>query len=142
MIGRMSKFWPALLTLWLCILCPRVEASSTWNGSHFPKIAATVKKLDTGVTNRFWKVYGPDTSGVYGGAMGIGGLEAVIDEATGDAVGVVNDVFHNIIETHRYRANGAAIEAVGDSDFAECSGESSSRTSTMVELNLFLAGGR
>jgi RHS repeat-associated protein len=48
---------------------------------------------------RVWKVYGPDVSGVYGGAQGVGGLEALVDEATGTSLGVVNDLFGNVAGT-------------------------------------------
>ena len=42
-----------------------------------------VEFLELGINNngdRKWKVYGPDRSGRYGGAQGIGGLESIIDE--------------------------------------------------------------
>jgi RHS repeat-associated protein len=48
---------------------------------------------------RTFKVYGPDSSGVYGGAQGICGLEATIRESDGVAKGIVNDQFGNGLAT-------------------------------------------
>lgn len=48
-------------------------------------------------TRTEWKVYGPDLNGAYGGLQGIGGLDAVIDQASGDTTGIVNDFFGNCI---------------------------------------------
>ncbi len=56
--------------------------------------------------NRTWNLYGPDRSGRYGGAQGIGGLEAAYLENTaftyntinnyfGDIVGIVAPTYHN-----------------------------------------------
>jgi RHS repeat-associated protein len=42
---------------------------------------------------RTWNLYGPDRSGTYGGAQGIGGLEATLLEASGQVHGVVNNFF-------------------------------------------------
>ncbi len=42
---------------------------------------------------RTWNLYGPDRSGLYGGAQGIGGLEATYNENSGIAQGVVNNFF-------------------------------------------------
>jgi RHS repeat-associated protein len=46
---------------------------------------------------RFWKVYGPDQSGGYGGSQGIGGLEAVLRESDGADTGVLNDFFGHAV---------------------------------------------
>lgn len=43
------------------------------------------------------KVYGPDIPGRYGGAQGIGGLEAVIDVAANTRHTVLNDRFGNVL---------------------------------------------
>jgi RHS repeat-associated protein len=43
------------------------------------------------------KVYGLDVSGTYGGAQGIGGLEAVIDVINGPKNSVLNDRFGNVL---------------------------------------------
>jgi len=56
-----------------------------------------VEFLELGVSVngvKSWKVLGPDLNGVYGGAQGIGGLEAVLPES-GAAKGVLNDFFGN-----------------------------------------------
>jgi len=42
---------------------------------------------------RTWNLFGPDRSGTYGGAQGIGGLEATLLEASGQVHGVVNNFF-------------------------------------------------
>jgi RHS repeat-associated protein len=44
-------------------------------------------------------VYGPDLSGAYGGAQGIGGLEATISENTGTLTAVLSDSFANGVAT-------------------------------------------
>lgn len=46
---------------------------------------------------RQWKLHGPDLSGGYGGAQGIGGCEAVIDEGTAEISPVINDFFGNTV---------------------------------------------
>jgi RHS repeat-associated protein len=43
--------------------------------------------------NRTWNLFGPDRSGTYGGAQGIGGLEAEYDQNSGSTHGVVNNYF-------------------------------------------------
>ncbi len=56
--------------------------------------------------NRTWNLYGPDRSGSYGGAQGIGGLEAAYQEASdfkyntinnyfGDTIGIIAPTYHN-----------------------------------------------
>ena len=56
--------------------------------------------------SRTWNLYGPDRSGTYGGAQGIGGLEGAYQENTsfayntinnyfGDTVGIVAPTYHN-----------------------------------------------
>ncbi len=46
---------------------------------------------------RTWNLYGPDRSGLYGGAQGIGGLEATSAEGHHEVHGVVNNVFGDSI---------------------------------------------
>ena len=87
---------------------------------EFLELAVAVKKSTSTVVKRFWKVYGPDTSGVYGGAMGIGGLEAVVDEATGDAIGVVTDFHHNIIGYTRVQVSGGSTYLAENWDMHRC----------------------
>ena len=45
---------------------------------------------------RVWKIYGPDQCGSYGGAQGIGGLEALVDETTQSPLGMINDMWGNV----------------------------------------------
>ncbi len=47
----------------------------------------------------YWKVYGPDLNGRFGGLQGTGGLETVILDADGTATGVINDQFGNGVAT-------------------------------------------
>jgi len=59
-----------------------------------------VEFLEIGVSyngRKELKVYGPDVSCTYGGAQGIGGLEAVIDVSTGSKHTVLNDRFGNVL---------------------------------------------
>jgi RHS repeat-associated protein len=59
-----------------------------------------VEFLEIGVAvngDRAWEIHGPDVSGGYGGAQGIGGLEAIVLETSGSATGVINDVFGNVV---------------------------------------------
>jgi len=42
-------------------------------------------------------VYGPDKSGTYGGAQGIGGLDAVVVESTGGAYASINNTFGDAV---------------------------------------------
>ena len=44
---------------------------------------------------RTWKVHGPDLSGGYGGAQGIGGLLATVGESNGQTFGIISDLFGN-----------------------------------------------
>jgi RHS repeat-associated protein len=48
-----------------------------------------------GLLPTFWKVYGPDLNGRFGGLQGTGGLEAVVLDADGTTTGVINDQFGN-----------------------------------------------
>jgi RHS repeat-associated protein len=62
-----------------------------------------VEFLEVGVAvngQRTWKVYGPDVGGRYGGAQGIGGLEATIRESDGLATGILNDYFGHALATY------------------------------------------
>jgi RHS repeat-associated protein len=47
-------------------------------------------------TVRVWKVYGPDATGSFGGAQGIGALEAMVDQTSRKAIGIANDLFGNV----------------------------------------------
>ena len=44
-----------------------------------------------------WNLYGPDRSGTYGGAQGIGGLEAEYQETTGFFCNAINNYFGDIV---------------------------------------------
>ena len=46
---------------------------------------------------RTWNLYGPDRSGLYGGAQGVGGLEATTAEGHDEVHGIVNNVFGDIM---------------------------------------------
>ena len=59
-----------------------------------------VEFLELGINNnggRVWRVYGPDLSGRYGGAQGVGGIEAVVDEASGTVIAQTKDIFGNTV---------------------------------------------
>lgn len=59
-----------------------------------------VEFLEIGVSvngSRQWKIYGPDLNETHGGLQGVGGLEAIIDEATGATTGLIHDVFGNTL---------------------------------------------
>lgn len=61
-----------------------------------------VERLTSSETNGWWKVYGPDLDGTYGGLQGIGGLEAVIDVSDPGApvvAGVIDDMLGNPVAT-------------------------------------------
>ena len=47
--------------------------------------------------SRTWNLYGPDRSGFYGGAQGIGGLESCFDENTHASFGIVNNYFGDVV---------------------------------------------
>ena len=46
---------------------------------------------------RTWNLYGPDCSGTYGGAQGVGGLETTTAEGHDEVHGIVNNVFGDIL---------------------------------------------
>jgi RHS repeat-associated protein len=48
---------------------------------------------------RWWKFYGPDRDAAYGSFQGIGGLEAIVNEASGQLYPVIDDVFGNAVAT-------------------------------------------
>ena len=59
-----------------------------------------VEFLELGINSnggRAWRVYGPDLSGRYGGAQGIGGIEAVVDETSGTVIAQTKDIFGNTV---------------------------------------------
>jgi RHS repeat-associated protein len=58
---------------------------------------------------RFWKVFGPDLNGRFGGLQGTGGLEAVILDADGTTTGVINDQFGNGVATVSGTGSGASV---------------------------------
>ena len=72
----------------------------------------------SGFLGRTWKLYGPDRSGVYGGAQGDGGLLATVYELSGDFVPMVSDVFGNVtgrangVRNQRSSAYGVVPDAV------------------------------
>ncbi|MBM3610443.1 MAG: RHS repeat-associated core domain-containing protein [Alphaproteobacteria bacterium] len=49
---------------------------------------------------RIWNLYGPDRSGVYGGAQGIGGLESTFDEHSNTTKQWVNNYFGDALGWH------------------------------------------
>ncbi|WP_265596389.1 RHS repeat-associated core domain-containing protein [Verrucomicrobium sp. BvORR106] len=60
------------------------------------------------VRERWWKVHGPDLSGGYGGLVGMGGLEALVNEANAQAVGTVDDAYGHIVGFARAATLSAA----------------------------------
>ena len=59
-----------------------------------------VEFLELGHANngtRTWNLYGPDRSGTYGGAQGIGGLESSYIENTGFTYNTINNFFGDIV---------------------------------------------
>jgi|GEM_PF-5075192 len=60
-------------------------------------VSITVRLASVPV-ERWWQVHGPDLSGGYGELQGMGGLEALINEATGEAVGMIDDAYGHILE--------------------------------------------
>jgi RHS repeat-associated protein len=71
------------------------ETIDSWYDPHveFQEVAVLVNG------ERTWKMYGPDVSGHYGGAQGVGGLEATIKERDGTATGIINDYYGNAVAT-------------------------------------------
>jgi RHS repeat-associated protein len=61
------------------------------------------------VAPRYWKVYGPDLNGRFGGLQGTGGLEAVILDADGTTTGVINDQFGNGVATVSGTGSSASV---------------------------------
>lgn len=60
----------------------------------------SVEFLEVGVNyigRKELKIFGPDVSGIYGGAQGIGGLEAVIDASGTNSNTVLNDRYGNVL---------------------------------------------
>jgi len=56
-----------------------------------------------------WSLYGPDRSGAYGGAQGIGGLESTYNESTGITYDHVKNIFGDTVGI--YTDNQAALYA-------------------------------
>ncbi len=82
-------------------------ASSTLTYHYDPQ----VEFLELGLNNngdRTWRVYGPDRSGVYGGAQGIGGLENEVDENAGFSKVPLNNSFGDAVGETYVSAGGAA----------------------------------
>lgn len=74
-----------------------VEGSETHTESYFDPL---VEFGELGVSvdgDRTWKMMGPDLSGAYGGAQGIGGIEGEIRDSTGENVGVLTDHFGHVV---------------------------------------------
>ena len=63
---------------------------------EFLELGRTIVGTD-GSVDRKWMVYGPDRSGVYGGAQGIGGLENEVDETEGYYEEPFNNVFGDAV---------------------------------------------
>jgi RHS repeat-associated protein len=73
---------------------PDTKAAVTIDSTYDP----LVEFLEIAVSvngKRTWKVHGPDLTGSYGGAQGIGGLLATVDETTGQTFGLITDYFGN-----------------------------------------------
>jgi len=71
-------------------------ASSYLNYYYDPQ----VEFLELGINNngaRAWRVYGPDKSGTYGGAQGVGGIESFVDENSGFVAGQTNNFFGDTV---------------------------------------------
>ena len=60
---------------------------------------------------RTWNVYGPDRSGIYGGAGGIGGLDAVVNSSDGSGWGSINNSFGDAVGTSSGGGGGTAWES-------------------------------
>jgi RHS repeat-associated protein len=54
--------------------------------------------------SRFWNLYGPDRSGVYGGAQGIGGLECTYNETSGTTYDHVKNFFGDTVGIYTDKA--------------------------------------
>ena len=74
------------------ITCQSSRNLNQLNGENF-----IWKTLYDGLGNRTWNLYGPDRSGTYGGAQGIGGLESGYQEATGFVYNTINNYFGDIV---------------------------------------------
>jgi RHS repeat-associated protein len=78
----------------------RVQTS--WNGStsltyyYDPQVEFLQLGLNNG-GSRQWNVYGPDTSGVYGGEQGTGGLENTVTESNSVNIGMFNNYFGDAV---------------------------------------------
>ena len=74
-----------------------------------------VEFLELGLLNgtRTWKVYGPDKSGVYGGAQGIGGIDGYIIETTGGIYSSINNFFGDSIGQTTSSGGGGFGEPLG-----------------------------
>jgi hypothetical protein len=74
---------------------PSPETIDSWYDPQveFLEVAAAVNG------ERTWKVYGPDVTGRYGGAQGIGGLESTVKERDGTITGLINDYYGNAVAT-------------------------------------------
>lgn len=62
---------------------------------EFLEVAASVSEPSGSKT--YWKIHGPDLNGAFGGLQGIGGLDGILDQDTGDVTGIVNDFFGNCV---------------------------------------------
>jgi len=60
-------------------------------------------------TDRTWKVYGPDKSGTYGGAQGIGGLDNEVDEAGNFDNVPINNYFGDAVGETFYESLGTGV---------------------------------
>ena len=91
LLGKMFSFYNGLGR--------RIQTTSQGNTINY-YYDPEVEFLELGHSvngNRQWNLYGPDRSGVYGGAQGIGGLETCFTENTKSSFGIVNNYFGDVV---------------------------------------------
>ena len=72
-----------------------------------------VRRWGYGLTDEtLWKFYGPDLSDAYGGLQGIGGLEAVWNEATGELWQTLNDSVGDLVSHMRWNGSSYTHTAI------------------------------
>ena len=72
------------------------EAARAIRSWYDPQVEFLEIAVETGGL-RWWKFHGPDLDGGYGQFQGVGGLEAIVDEATGEVIPVIDDLFGTIV---------------------------------------------
>src|SRR5207244_2829046 len=88
-----------LRTISTAIITNISQPTITLDSHYDPSVEfLEVEVIDNGQS--FWKVYGPDLNGIYGGLQGIGGFEAIVREAGGEARALIPDFFGNIVATN------------------------------------------